>query len=307
VTRAFLAPLLSLWLTLPAWAGTVLVDMLDVGQGDAILVRTAEKTVLIDAGTAKSHVLAQLKALGVESVDLMISSHPHADHIGGMVEVLNGMPVKLFMDNGMTHTTKTYQNTMAAVEERGIAYRTATPGSTLKLNDEAWFEVLFPTDSLLKGTRSDLNSNSLVLLLVHKDMDFLLTGDAEEPTEEALLAAGLGQVDVLKVAHHGSAHSTSRHFLDATRPSIAVISCGADNRYGHPAPDTVARLKRAQAMVYRTDLSGHLRLISNGTEIEVLEGSLAEIAGLSVVNQAPSREVSKPTSGLSTKKNGRRK
>lgn len=273
--------LLGWWLLLaPAWAGSVVVDVLDVGQGDAILVRTQDKTVLIDAALKKADVVGQLRRLGVTQLDLVVTSHPHADHMGGMADVLNGFQPKLYLDNGLPHTTEAYTELMKVVEERAIPYKTAVTGTALRMGTEATFEVLFPGDKALKNTRSDLNSNSVVLLLDHGEVEFLFTGDAEEPTEQALLALGLPDVDVLKVAHHGSEHSTTPPFLRAVKPEIAVISCGIENRYGHPSADTIDRLKKAGAAVYRTDQSGQLRLISDGHTVEVLEGSITELAAM---------------------------
>jgi len=278
--RWFVRLVAILWVTVvahPALAGTLVVDVLDVGQGDAVLVRAGGKTALIDAGVRQGRVAEQLKRLGVTRLDLVVATHPHRDHVGGLVDVLEQLEVGLYLDNGMTHTTKTYQALMTVIEERELSYRTAKAGMTLRMGKEATFHVLFPEAKPLRGTRSDLNSNSVVLKLVHGEIDFLFTGDAEAPTEAALIASGLQEVEVLKVAHHGSAHSSTPAFLRATSPQIAVISCGADNRYGHPDPATVKRLQNTQAQVYRTDRSGHIRLISDGEQVEAMEGTLAEM------------------------------
>ncbi len=261
-----------------AQAGSLVVDMLDVGQGDGILIRTEEKAVLIDAGLKKARTVDQLKALGVDHLDLVVATHPHADHMGGMQQVLEAFPPKLYVDNGMPHTTQTYGELMAYIEKAGIAYRTAEKGMTLKMGTEAVFQVLFPEGKPLRGTRSDLNSNSVVLRLDHQEVSFLFTGDAEEPTEAALLADNLQPVDVLKVAHHGSAHATTNRFLRAVKPRFALISTGTENRYGHPTDECLDRLKRANVLVFRTDQSGQVRVISVGKDVEMLEGSAAELA-----------------------------
>lgn len=295
------AALLALLVAVPALAGQVLVDVLDVGQGDAVLIRGGGKAVLIDAGPRGGGVLDQLRTLRVKKLDLVVSSHPHADHIGDMAEVVRRLEVGLFLDNGMVHTTRTYATLMSAIEARGIRYRTAEAGLTLNLGDEATFTVLFPTGDPLRETRSDLNANSVVLRLDHGDVSFLFTGDAEAVTEQALIASGLQPVDVLKVPHHGSAHSSTARFLDATRPRYALISCGATNRYGHPAPDALGRLERAGAMVYRTDVSGNLRVISDGVDVEVLEGSLAELERVRVRQGEPTPVAERPAPPLSRK------
>lgn len=264
---------MALWLAiwaLLALAGEVRVDVLDIGQGDAILIRTpANKTILIDAGETSSPTVPQLQALGVTGFDLVVATHPHADHLGRMAEVLQTFPVKLYVDNGLPHTTQTYNNVMAEVERRGIPYRPAKAGMVFNLDDGAKIEVLFPTDSPLKDTRSDLNSNSVVLRLTHGEDCFLFTGDSEDPTEQALLRRGMEPCDVLKVAHHGSNHSTSDDWLAALQPSIALISLGAGNRYGHPGGETLGRLQRAGVRIHRTDLEGTLTVTSNGKGVSV--------------------------------------
>jgi len=246
------------------------VDVLDVGQGDSILIRTpANKAILIDASDNQAKVPALLTSLGVTSLDLVIATHPHADHIGGMDEVLDAFPVKNYLDNGLPHTTATYEAVMSRVEAKKIPYKTGLTGMSFNLDDGAVLEILFPNGVPLKDTRSDLNSNSVVARLTHGDDCFLFTGDAEEPTERALLAAGLAQCDVLKVAHHGSNHSSTAPFLAAVKPSIAVISVGTGNRYGHPGEETLGRIAGTGAAIYRTDLMGTVTLLSDGKKIKV--------------------------------------
>lgn len=270
-----------------AWAGELTVDVLDVGQGDAILIRGGGKSVLIDAGDRDASTVEQLTALDVHRLDLVVATHPHADHIGRMPDVLAAFEVGLYLDSGLPHDTQTYRDTMAAVEQRHIPYRTASAGTHLNLGDEAVFTVLFPSGTALTGTRSDLNSNSVVLRLDHGQNSFLFTGDAEEPTERELMRGGLEPVDVLKVAHHGSEHSSTPSFLDAVHPRYALVSVGSGNRYGHPDAACLQRLADAHAMVYRTDLSGDLRVLSDGVDLEVVEGTLAELEQVRVV---PHRE-----------------
>jgi beta-lactamase superfamily II metal-dependent hydrolase len=262
---------------MPAYAGPLLLDMLDIGQGDALLLRAGGKTVLVDAGDRSSDTEDQLRALGVTQLDLVVATHAHADHIGRMDKILSEFEVSLYLDSGLAHTTQTYNNTMTTLAAQGIPYQPAREGMTIGMGDEVLITVLHPSSAAMSGTRSDLNSNSVVLLVEHHEVSMLLTGDAEEPTEYRLLRQGVGDIDILKVAHHGSNHSSSRSFLAATQPELALISCGSDNRYGHPGSETVERLVNAGASIYRTDKSGHLRVISNGTRYEVFEGSLAEL------------------------------
>lgn len=264
-----------------ALAGDVLVDVLDVGQGDAILIRGGGKAVLIDAGDRSADTEAQLRTIGVTRLDLVVATHPHADHIGRMEQVLRGFEVGLFMDNGFPHDTATYEAMMTAVEERKIPYRSGRVGMTMNLGDEATLTVLSPPDSAFTGTRSDLNSNSVVMLLDHGEVEMLFTGDSEEPTERALVRNGLPKCEVVKVPHHGSAHSSVHAFVEAVvdpeLPTFAIVSVGEGNRYDHPDHDAMMRWRHAGAMVFRTDKSGQIRLVSDGLTVEAFEGPLEEL------------------------------
>jgi len=263
-----------------AIAGTVQVHVLDVGQGDAVLIEApGDKKVLIDAGTGKSKVAQQLRERGIKKLNLVVGTHPHADHIGGMVEVLKSFEIGMYVDNGMTHNTLTYSRTARAIENLGIPYRAGVRDRVFNIGDEVKLTVLHPRSTLLRGTRSDLNSNSVVLRVDHKDICFLLTGDAEDPTERALLNGGLDECDVLKVAHHGSGHSTSDSFLRAVKPRFAAASAGLKNRYGHPDEHTVARLASAGVTLHRTDLEGTITFTSDGKKVSVSTAKEAPSTG----------------------------
>ncbi len=265
--------LLSLLIGGPANAGTLRVDMLDIGQGDAFLLRTpAGKTILIDAGDGKYDVVPMLRDRGVKSLDLVIATHAHSDHIGGMDEVLDGVPIKLYVDQGLPHTTRTYAMVMERVESHGVAYKTGGAGQLFRLDDGIEIALLGPPKIPLKDTRSDLNSNSVVARVTHGENCFLFTGDAEEPTERWLLRQGMEPCEVLKVAHHGSSHSTTDAWLRAVAPEIALISLGEGNPYGHPSRETLGRLERAGAQVYRTDKHGSVTVFSDGKKLTVQAG-----------------------------------
>jgi len=257
-------------LSLSALAGDLQVHILDVGQGDAILLEAANgKRVLIDAGPSSADVAQQLEARGIQRIDMVVGTHPHADHIGGMAAVLKTKHPKMYVDNGQTHTTLTYKRTMVAVKASEAEYRAGINGRTFHLDTDVKLTVLHPRSNLLRGTRSDLNSNSIVIRIDHQDDCILLTGDAEDPTERSLLGHQIEPCEVLKVAHHGSAHSTSSAWLRAVQPRIALISVGSKNRYNHPARETLDRLKSAGVEVHRTDLEGTITLLSTGKGITV--------------------------------------
>lgn len=265
--------LASILLTVSALAGTMQVDILDVGQGDGVLITSpAGKRVLIDAGIKEAAVAEQLRRLGVTELSLVVATHPHADHISGLRDVVEQIPIKLYTDNGLPHTTETYTGLMTAIEAKKIPYKAAKQGQTYRLDDGIVLTVLFPAAKPLTDTRSDLNSNSVILRVDHGEDCFLFTGDAEEPTEDQLLRDGIGQCDVLKVAHHGSNHSSSSRFLAAVDPDIALISVGQDNRYEHPGDETLKRLQSVGATIYRTDHSGQISLASSGHGITVVDG-----------------------------------
>ena len=187
----------------------LLVRVVDVGQGDGLVVISPTgKAVMIDAGDrgAEREMLAELARAGVATLDLVVMTHPHADHIGGMQRVLETVPTRLFLDPGFDHGSGMYARLLEHLEASGAQLLVARAGRRIDLGGGAALEVLAPREPLLTGTRSDANANSIVLRLTYGDTAMLLTGDAEEPTERRLLEAP-EQVaaDVLKVAHHGSA------------------------------------------------------------------------------------------------------
>ncbi len=266
--------MLTLLLSLAsAQAGTMTVHMLDVGQGDSLLLELpAGEKVLIDAGLKGSRVADTLGLLGVQELDLVVTSHPHADHMGGMRDVVLRYPIEVYVDSGLPHTTRSYNDLMEAVRAQRLDYQPARKGQLFEF-DEVTIEVLWPGNSPITGTRSDLNSNSVVLRVDHGEDCFLFTGDAEAPTEEALLQGGkIGECEVLKVAHHGSHHSSTDAFLRTVDPDIALISCGVGNRYKHPGVETTEALGRLETVIYRTDMSGHITLQSSGHGVTVVEG-----------------------------------
>lgn len=264
--------LLGLLLASPAFAGELVVTMLDVGQGDGLLLQTpGGANILVDAGLARAQTNRQLLGFGVLHLDLVVASHPHADHIGAMGQVLTTLPPDRFWYGGMDHDTQAWAKVLAALDASGVAREAVAIGDRLVIDDVV-LEVLWPGETLLSNTRSDLNANSVVLRVEHGSDCLLLTGDAEEVTEVQLLRRDLGPCQVLKVAHHGSRHSTSQAFLDAVQPEIALISVGADNRYDHPGDETMARLLEADITIYRTDLTGPVQLSSSGSGWTVTDG-----------------------------------
>lgn len=255
-------------------SGRLRAHVLDVGQGDAILIITPEKkTVLVDSGTSRGSeaVLQALQKYNVEKLDLVVATHPHADHIGGMVKVLDAVPVKNFLDSGQPHPTATYEKMLAAIKAKIGKLIVARAGQKFDLDSGVQLLVLGPSSPMLeKVSGSDENANSVILKLVYGNFQMLLTGDSEDETEQRLLERGADlRAKVLKVAHHGSNYASTTEFLEKVAPEAAIISCGADNDYGHPAPKTLERLKRVGVKLYRTDLNGEVTVVSDGKEYEI--------------------------------------
>ena len=249
------------------------VDFIAVGQGDATLVTsTTGKTVLIDGGPrgAADDLVAFLRGRGAGPIDLLLLTHPHADHLGGLAAVVRRRGARLFLDAPAPHPSPAYRALLRTLEARKVPVRTAERGRAVELGGGARLVLLGPPAPPIVGSRSDVNSNSVVARLDHGEVRVLFAGDAEAVTEKALLARGddIGAL-VLKVAHHGSRHSSGAAFLAAVRPRVAAISCGGENDYGHPAPATLARLARLGVEVFRTDLDGTITLWSDGKKVEV--------------------------------------
>lgn len=255
------------WLTPTADALTI--HCLNVGQGDSFLIRTPQgKAVLIDAGPpeAGDDVVRALRRYDVRQLDLLVATHPHADHIGGMRAVLEAVPVLRFLDSGQPYPTRTYTRLLETIKEKGITFHIAEAGQKFELDSGVTLEVLSPQQPLIRGSAgSDENANSIVLRLTAGRFSMLLTGDSEAETERRLIEAGANlSAQVLKVAHHGSRFSTSRDFLERVRPEAAVISCGKENAYGHPAQATLNRLRSYVKDVHRTDLEGEITIVVEG-------------------------------------------
>ena len=260
--------------------GQLEVFVLDIGQGDStLIVSPTGKIVLVDTGEAGNHgtVVGAIRNItkGDCRIDLFVVSHPHSDHMGSAVPVLKACKVTTVLDSGYPHTTVGYKKYLEAVEASGARYIKAEPGQDFDLGGGAKITVLSPIQPYFK--QSDLhsganppNANSVVMRLDHGAFSMLFTGDAEAETEARILAGGADvSAKVLKVGHHGSRYATSEEFLQAVKPERATISCGSDNTYGHPTPEALKRLKDDKVKVYRTDLQGVIRIVSDGTKYRI--------------------------------------
>ncbi len=247
----------------PAAAGNVSVHFIDVGQGDSILVKAGGRNMLVDGGRRVEgpKLASYLKSQGVTSIDVLVSTHPHADHIGGLLTILKEFPVKRVVDSGIPHTTRTYESYLTLIDELDIPYTAGEAGQTIELDPSVKVEVLAPPSPPIEG---GINENSVVLKVTHGNVSFLLMGDAGIPQERYLMASGYDlRSNVYKVPHHGSWYSASVPFITRVRPEVSVIEVGP-NIYGHPAPGTLAILEDAGSVVYRTDLNGNVVVTSDG-------------------------------------------
>lgn len=256
------------------------VYFLDVGQGDSQLIRIPGESgyfnVLIDTGEYQyaDGLTAYLQDLGVERIDVLVASHPHTDHMGCMNRIIERFDIGgLYMPllpESKTPTSVGYEKLLDAANEKGLTINQLHEGSSIESPAGSQFQVMSPTvDADWEGA----NNYSAVIRLVYGSTSFLFTGDAEEASEKVILDAGYHlDSDVLKCGHHGSSSSTSEAFFRAVLPDYAVISCGKDNKYGHPHRETLALLKEAGIEYFRTDEDGTVLAESDGSSITFTKG-----------------------------------
>jgi competence protein ComEC len=278
--------LVSLTLALVSWVilflntdrGELRVTMLDVGQGDALFIESPRGTqVLIDGGrgTAVLRELSKVMPFWDRSIDIVVATHPDADHIGGLVDVLERFEVEHILEASVQNDTPVFHAFKTALKDEGSSVVTPSRGTELVLDDSVVLTLL----SREVVAASDTNDASIVMRLDYGETSFLFTGDASSEVERELLQFyDALDVDVLKVGHHGSDTSTSPEFVSAVSPDIALISVGADNSYGHPKREVLETLTAAGANVLRTDTDGTVQLVSDGTT--VTQRRLGFFAGL---------------------------
>ncbi len=280
--RAAAAAALAVWIVtaVPAVAayrgkGDLEIHVLDVGQGDALAIRTPEdRWVLVDGGpqlmgwnAGERVVLPFLRARHVRGLAAVIVSHGDADHLGGVAPVVRAMHPTVAFEPGQPLATDLYVGFHDVLEQTGTRWVAARLGDTVVV-DSVIFAVLHPSRQFMEARRG-VNENSVVVRVSYRGFEAMLTGDAGWPAESVLVATSTA-VDVLKVGHHGSASSTSDVWLDVLRPKVAVISVGRGNRYGHPAPVVLERLRARGIPVYRTDVDGMVTIQSDGRYFEIV-------------------------------------
>ena len=239
------------------------VHYIDVGQGDSILLDLGKTEVLIDGGGRSPGITAYLEDYVDGPLEAMIATHPHADHIGGLIAALDAFEVDNIWLNGDTSTSKTYRDFMENVDAEGAEVREAKRGDTITVDGLA-FDVLHPGALV-----DDTNNDSIVLTLSYGDIDFMFTGDAEKEAEASMLVqsvVSIPDIDILKVGHHGSRTSSSEAFLDIIQPEVAIYMSKTGNQYGHPHAETISALQDIGAEVYGTDIQGTIIVVTNGEE-----------------------------------------
>ncbi len=237
------------------------IHFIDVGQGDAILIITPESNILVDGGLPDSNLIEYLDNNNIDSIALVVATHPHADHIGGLIQVINEIPVGRIIDPGIVHSTATYNRYLTAIDNNNIPYAIARKGEVIPLGKDASATIIHPD----KPDDSFLNDASVVLLVNLGQVSVLLTGDIESLSENKLIAdSTLLKADIIKVPHHGSSSSLSPGFLRAVEPDVAIIMCGYGNPYGNPHRQTLALLNEENVLLYRTDIHGSIVVKSDG-------------------------------------------
>lgn len=247
------------------------VYFLDVGQGDSELIVSGDTAVLIDAGEAEygKTVVKNIKALGIKKLDYIIATHPHADHIGGLAEVIEsfevGKVIAPRVSDELTPTTSVYENFLEAVKSKGMKLTAARAGNTYSL-DGAELEILAP----ISDNYDDLNDFSVVCRVTKGNISFMFTGDASKASEADMTASGEDlYADVFKVGHHGSKTASTSAFLAEVTPSVCVISCGSGNDYGHPTQAALSRLEEHTKNICRTDLNGTVSIFTEGEKLYI--------------------------------------
>ena len=240
-------------------SGVLDVHFIDVGEGDSILIDYGNTDILIDGGQY-SGIVNSIKPYVHGDIEAVIATHPHADHIGGLTDVLESFKVDNVFWTGETDTTQTFINWKKAMDSSGATETIVKRGDVIN-EGSLTFDVLDPT----KTTDSDIDQDCIVTSLQFGSQSFLFMGDDGQPAEDGLIAAGLlHQFDVLKVGHHGSDTASSQEFVNIVKPGYAIYECGLNDNYGFPKADVIAKLKASGALVYGTDVSGTITYETNG-------------------------------------------
>ncbi|MDF2563982.1 MAG: putative hydrolase [Massilibacillus sp.] len=251
---------------------SVTIKMLNIGQGDSILIKTAHQVILIDTGDVdmRDKLVELLKKENVHQIDKLIITHPHADHLGGAYAVLKDFDVKQVYDNGQTTSNATYRTYMKLITSKKIPYKQLLDCENIDFGSGVSFRVFSPTADEIKAG-GDLNSNSIVGKLVYDKFSMLFTGDCEADREKVILAKYGNQLKstILKSPHHGSKTSSNREYLKAIASEAVLISCGVNNDYKHPHDVTMNKYNDLKMKIYRTDKDGSITIETDGNTYKI--------------------------------------
>lgn len=245
--------------------GSIEVHYIDVGQGDATLIKCGDKTMLIDAGENDkgSQVWSYLKSQNITKLDYVIGTHPDSDHIGGLDVIIYKFDCENVFMSSYKKDTKTYDDVIQAAKSKNYKIKNPKPGEKYQLGD-ATFTIVAPNDKY-----DDANNASIAIYLEHGEVSYLFTGDAEYEAELDIIENGLNiDADVYKAGHHGSRTSSCDELLEKVTPKYVVVSCGEDNSYGHPHAAILNYCRINKIPLYRTDKQGTIVLKSDGKKIE---------------------------------------
>ncbi len=240
------------------------VHFIDVGQGDSTLLISKGETLLIDGGDREysSKVVSYIENLGIKEIDYLVATHPHSDHINGLVGVINKFDVKNVIKNEESVDTRVYESFVKAYERKNINIIIPKVGDRFEFG-EAEFKIVGPT-----AYNFDTNNNSIAVRVVHGNNSVIFTGDGEKLEESTLMYTGEEiKSNIYHVGHHGSRKASSQEFLNEVNPDYAIISLGKDNMYRHPHEEVLKRLKKMNIEILRTDNSGDIIMISDGKDV----------------------------------------
>lgn len=243
------------------------VHFINVGQGDSMLIETpGGKNVLIDGGPPKAGkvVVSYLEKRNIQSIDLMIATHPDFDHIGGLPEVMENISVKHIVETGKFHLTKTYATYAATVFVKQIPFTVAKKGDRIDIDPLLQIEILNSSSDT-----KDNNPSSLALKLTYDEVDVLLLADVEKAQEKTIMKQTDVSAEIIKIAHHGSNTSSSAHFLEEAQPEIAILTYSKENDFGHPAPRVINELQSLTSLIYSTAVFGNIVIESDGKDYVV--------------------------------------
>ncbi len=253
----------------------LVMHVFDVGQGDGIFIELPNHVqVLIDGGPTNAILskLGSVMPFWDHTIDLVVLTHPHADHVDGLIDVLKRYDVGMVIESGVLYPTPDYDEWNRLLKEKHIPMVYARRGQRVILSDTSVLDILYPTKELVGARFSNIHDSMVVSKLSYGSATALLMGDAEALIEYELIGSGIPLgADVLKIGHHGSKTSSTQAFLNAVHPRMAVISVGRKNRYGHPHQDVVDRIAAAGISLFRTDTDGDVELASDGKSVRRLD------------------------------------